>query len=528
MPEEAQIDGRDGGTEHDRRHFLKMTGGAGVAVAGLTAFAASSGVGSPLSAASSESGIVEMTAVDLRGAIAARRVSCREVMAAYLARIERLNPTFHAIVSLRDPGLLLQQADAADIALRRDGPRGPLHGFPQAPKDAEDTADIVTTRGSQLTRNYQPKSDSLLVERARKAGAIMIGKTNMPEFGLGSHTYNSIFPTTVNAWNPALSAGGSSGGAGTAIAQRLLPLADGSDMMGSIRNPAGWANIVGLRTSFGRIPSVSGDTFFMQLPVQGPMARTVADAALLLSAQAGFDDRNALALQGDPRLFAGSLDRDFKGARVGFLGDLGGYLPMEDGVLDVCRKSLRHFEALGCIVEDVTPRFDLDSLWQAWVTLRSSALAAAMGGMLERQEVRDAIKPEVIWELEQGKTRSAAQVWAASAVRSAWYAELHRLYQSYDFLVLPTAQVFPFDANIHWPKSVGGRTMDTYHRWMEIAIYATLASVPTLAVPAGFDSRGRPMGIQIMARPQQDLTALQIGHAYEKASGFSKLRAAGA
>lgn len=470
----------------------------------------------------SDTAITGLTAVELRAAIAARAVSCREVMSAFLDRIDAINPAFNAIVSQRDPALLLCEADKADALLARGEATGPLHGFPQAPKDLAATTDIPTTLGSPFMRTNLPKTDAIIVERARKAGAIMIGKTNTPEFGLGSQTYNGVFGTTLNAWNPRLAAGGSSGGAAVALAQRMLPVADGSDMMGSLRNPAGWNNVVGLRPSQGLVPGQVNEVFYQQLGCEGPMGRTVADTALLLSVQAGRDAKTPLSLACDPASFAGSLDHDFKGARVGFMGDFGGYLAMEPGVLDLCNIALKHFETVGCTMDTVIPDFDMDVLWQTWLVLRGFAIAGIVGGLYADPALREQMKPEAIWEIENGLALTGQQVFKASVDRSAWYQAVTRLFDQYDFLVLPSAQVFPFEASIHWPQDINGRAMDTYHRWMEVTIPATLAGIPTISVPAGFDDRNRPMGLQIMGPSQADLDVLKIAHAYEQASGFSK------
>ena len=467
--------------------------------------------------------ITDMTAVELGAAIRARRVSCREVMDACLGRVAAVNPAVNAIVSLQDPDALREQAEARDAEIARGAWRGPLHGMPQAPKDLAATAGIPTTQGSPLLAGFVPEVDAIVVERARKAGAILIGKTNTPEFGLGSHTYNPVFGVTRNAWDHRMSAGGSSGGAAVALATRMLPVADGSDMMGSLRNPAGWANVVGFRPSFGRVPyGPSGEVFIQQLATEGPMGRTVADAALLLSVQAGFDPRVPLSIDRDPSVFAGALDRDFRGARIGWLGDQDGYLPTEPGVLEVCRSALGHFEAIGCTVEGVTPDFDMARLWEAWLVLRGTLVAGAAGPLYADPVTRAQLKPEAVWEIENGLRVGGPEVFKASATRSAWYQEMRRLFETYDFLVLPTAQVFPFAADLHWPERVGGRRMDTYHRWMEVVIPGTLGGGPVLAVPAGFDSRDRPMGLQILGPARADLATLQIGHAYEQASGFSR------
>ncbi|RZL87256.1 MAG: amidase [Variovorax sp.] len=473
--------------------------------------------------------ITGWTAIQLSQAIQSRNVSCTEVMAAYLAQINRLNPKVNAIVSLQArEGLMAQAAErdtqlAAAKAVGRGV--GRMHGFPQAPKDLANTAGIVTTQGSPILRNYVPKTDAIVVERARKAGAVMVGKTNTPEFGLGSHTYNTVFGTTGNAYDPSRSAGGSSGGAAVALALNMLPVADGSDMMGSLRNPAGWNNVFGFRPSAGRVPyGPTGEVFMQQFGYEGPMGRTVADLSMLLSVQAGYDARTPLSLDQDPSVFAKPLARDFKGARIGWLGDYNGYLPIEAGVMDTCTKALKNFETVGCTVEAVQPDFPMEKLWATWLAIRGFVIAGVAGGLYADPKTRAMMKPEAVWEIENGLKLSGADVYRASSDRSAWYQALNTLFQRYDYLVLPTAQVFPFDAKLDWPKSIAGKPMDTYHRWMEVVIGGTLAGIPVLNVPAGFGPNGLPMGLQVMGRAQADLAVLQIGHAYEQACGYTARR----
>lgn len=500
----------------DRRRFFARS--AAFAAAG-------SALGLAAQPARADADIVSMDAVALSRAIASRSVSCREVMQAYLAQIDRLNPQVNAIVSLQDREGLLRQADERDAQLRAGQRMGWMHGFPQAPKDLAATAGIITTQGSPILRDDVPKTDAIVVERARRAGAILIGKTNTPEFGLGSHTYNTVFGTTGNAYDPRRSAGGSSGGAAVALALRMLPVADGSDMMGSLRNPAAWNNVFGLRPSAGRVPfGPTSEVFLQQLGYEGPMARTAADLAMLLSVQAGFDARAPLSLETDPATFTRSLQRDFKGLRVGWLGDYDGYLPTEPGVMDLCREALRHFDTLGCRVDAVRPDYAPERLWRTWLTLRGFIVANSAGALYANEKTRAQLKPEAVWEIESGLKLSAADVWRASVDRSAWYRALNALFQTYDVLVLPTTQVFPFDAKLDWPRSIAGRTMDTYHRWMEVVIGGTLAGVPVVSVPAGFGPGGLPMGLQILAPARQDFALLQLAHAWEQASGYTAKR----
>lgn len=464
--------------------------------------------------------IVGWDALPLSRAIHAREVSCREVMATYLAHIAVFNPRVNAIVSLRDEEALLAEADERDRELARGASRGWLHGIPQAIKDLSATAGIPTTLGSPLFADQVPSRDGIMVERIRRAGAIVIGKTNTPEFGLGSHTYNPVFGATRNAYDPTRTAGGSSGGAAAALAMRLLPVADGSDMMGSLRNPAAYHNIFGFRPSFGRVPhGPQPEVFGHQLATEGPMGRTVADLARLLATQAGPDPRVPLSIAEDPAVFAGDLERDVRGLRLGWLGDWQGYLPMEEGVLSLCERALGTFRALGCEVEPLVPDFDPARLWECWVTLRQWAVAGNLGEAFLDPARRERLKPEAQWEVEGGLARSALDVHRANLTRSAWYACLLELFEHYDYLVLPTAQVFPFPVEQTWPKAIAGRPMDTYHRWMEVVIPGSLSGCPVISLPAGFNDAGLPMGIQVIGRHQADLAVLQLARAYERASG---------
>lgn len=500
-----------------RRRFLVCSGAVSAAAGatGLGWLPSAAWAQAPVSAAD----LVAADAVDLAEWIRTRKVSCREVMVAFLDQIERLNPKVNAIVSLQARDGLLAQADERDAQLARGEYLGWMHGMPQAIKDLAATAGIPTTSGSPILKDYIPKHDAIIVERVRKAGAIIIGKTNTPEFGMGSQTYNPVFGTTLNAYDPTRTAGGSSGGAAVALALRMLPVADGSDMAGSLRNPAAFNNVYGFRPSAGRVPyGPTGEVFFQQLGYEGPMGRTVRDLAMLLSVQAGFDDRTPLSIAQDPKQFAGSLQRDFKGARIGWLGDFDGYLPMEPGILDLCKASFRHFEAVGCTVEATKPEFDMGKVWKTWLTLRHWTIANLAGSFHADPAKRALLKPEILWEVEGGLNLTGADVWKATADRSAWYQALRSLFKRYDFLILPTAQVFPFDASIHWPKEVAGRPMDTYHRWMEVVTGITLSGCPAISVPVGFSPGGLPMGMQIVGPATADLAVLQIAHAHEQAS----------
>ncbi len=458
--------------------------------------------------------ILQKDAHVLAALIAAGELSAVNLMQATLDRIELANPQHNAIVALRDADVLLAEARAADAIPSV----GPLHGMPVAIKELANVRGLPTTQGSPLFAGAIAAADDIMVARMRAAGAIIIGKTNVPEFGLGSHTYNPVYGATGNAYDPALSAGGSSGGAAVALATGMLSIADGSDEMGSLRNPAGWNNIYGFRPSWGLVPSEPrDDTFLHQLRTNGPMARSPADIALLLGVQAGPDARQPHGVVPDDY---SDLSANVAGRRIGWLGDWGGTLPFEDGVMETCEIATTTFDEIGCPVDDLDPPFSRDALWDAWVTLRQWWAAASLAPLYDDPATRDALKPAAIWEVEQGRRLSAAQIHAASVIRSDWFAVAARLFDTYGALVLPTAQCWPFPVAWDWPKSIGGVAMDTYHRWMEVVIPASLIGMPTLAVPAGFGAHGLPMGLQLIGRRGGDLGLLQLGQVWHSATDW--------
>jgi amidase len=456
----------------------------------------------------------------LTRALQAGQVSCVELMNACLDHIARLNPAFNAIVALQERDILLSQARDCDDERRRGQVRGPLHGVPFAVKDLEPVRGIRTTYGSPLFNEFVPQSDSLMVGRLRRAGALFIGKTNVPEFGLGSHTYNGVYGPTRNAWDPGRSAGGSSGGAAVALALRMVPFADGSDYGGSLRNPAGWNHVFGLRPSIGRVPSDARDDWLPSIGVLGPMARTVTDLALLLSVQAGFDARAPLSIAGNGAAFRTSLGADLAGKRIAWGGDLGGHTPCERGVLDICGRALKTFEALGCVVEPARPDYDLEAVWRAVLALRGWQQGAIMLPFYRDPVQRAQLKPEAIFEVETGLKLSAYDITAASAVRSEWYQALRRFFDRYDYFVLPSAQVFPFPVDWQWPREIEGNSMSTYHEWMKAALLVSMSGCPSLAAPAGFTPQGLPVGVQIIAPSRHELDCLQLAYAYEAASSW--------
>lgn len=463
--------------------------------------------------------VTSWTATELSNAIHLRYISCREVMRATLDRIDAVNPKVNAIVSRVDEADLLRQADERDAQLARGESMGWLHGIPQAIKDLAPTAGIASTQGSPLLKNFVPKEDGLMVQRMKAAGCIVVGKTNVPEFGLGSHTFNAVFGATGNAFDPAKSAGGSSGGAAVALATRMLAVADGSDFMGSLRNPAAWNNIFGMRPSQGRVPMwPAQDVWINQLGTEGPMGRSVQDVAKLLAVQAGWDARSPLSIAEGGQQFNGSLDADPKGLKIGWLGDLNGYLAMEPGILDVCGEGLKRLENIGCHVEPVSLGIPPERVWACWLAWRRALVASRLAPFMLQPKNRELMKPEALWEVDQGGKLTGTELLSASATRSLLYQQLLQLFEKVDFLAIPTAQVWPFDVTKRWPTEIAGRAMDTYHRWMEVVIVPTLAGLPSISVPVGFNAAGLPMGMQLIGKPRGDWALLQLAHAYEQAA----------
>ena len=454
---------------------------------------------------------------ELSRAIRERELSAREVVAAHLERIDAVNPKVNAIVSLR-PEAALAEADAADQRMARGEPVGPLHGLPIAIKDLMDTAGIRTTYGSKLFAEHVPEVDSLLVARLKAAGAIVVGKTNTPEAGAGSHTFNEVFGTTRNPWRLDRSAGGSSGGAGAALAAGMLPLADGSDHGGSIRNPASFNNVVGLRPTPGLVPHPGDGDVWDVASVVGPMARTVGDLTLMLTAIVGPDPRSPLS-HGAPAEFAGDLRGDLDGLRVAWTPDLGG-LPIEASVRAVCDEAIGQFAACGANVEHID--LDLRDADLAFETLRAvgfARLPELFGAQLE--DLRGRVKDTVIWNAEQGLALDGATVARAMDARGRTFQQVAALLQDYDVIVAPAAQVAPFDADIEYPAEVDGVAMPHYLGWMRACSRITVSSHPVAAVPAGFTGDGLPVGIQLVGRYRGDRRLLEIAAAWEAATGLT-------
>ncbi|HZT30441.1 MAG TPA: amidase [Bryobacteraceae bacterium] len=474
-------------------------------------------VGASLAASSAADAIPDiclLSAAEMARRIRAKQLSAREALAAHLKQIERVNPKVNAIVTLVE-----EQAETrareADEALAHGKAAGPLHGLPIAHKDLQPTKGIRTTFGSRIYKDFVPQEDSLLVERVRRAGAIVLGKTNTPEFGAGSQTFNEVFGATHNPYDLSKTCGGSTGGGAVALACRMLPLADGSDMGGSLRNPASFCNVVGLRPSPGRVPAWPVMMGWFPLSVEGPMARSVADVAFFLSAIAGPDERAPLSISEPGSRFARPLARSFKGVRVAWWKDLGG-LPVDARVQQAVNAQRRVFESLGCVVEEAEP--DFHGADETFKTLRAWSFTLQMAELVEQH--RELVKDTILWEVERGRRLTALEVGHAAMRQTELYQQVRQFFERYEFFVLPVSQVPPFDIRQPYVTEIEGVAMPTYIDWMKSCYYISTVANPALSVPCGFTPEGLPVGIQIVARHRDDWGLLQMGHAFEQAAGL--------
>ena len=455
-----------------------------------------------------------MTATELARRIRARELSARDTMAAHLQHIERLNPCVNAIVTLL-PERAMDGARAADEALARGTSVGPLHGLPIAHKDLVLTKGIRTTYGSRIYKDFVPDQDALIVERMRSAGAITIGKTNTPEFGAGSQTFNEVFGATLNPYDLTKTCGGSSGGAAVALACGMLPLADGTDIGGSLRNPANFCNVVGFRTAPGRVPVYPAQVAWSPLSVQGPMARTVQDVALFLSVLAGPDHRVPISIAEPGSTFARPLGRDFKGVRMAWNRTFGG-LPVDPRVTAAIDAQRPTFEALGAIVEDGTPDFsDADEIFKTW---RAWNFALRYGELL--QTYRHLMKDTLIWNIEAGESITGPQLARIATQRTTLYHRVREFMETYEFMICPVSQVPPFDVRQPYITEINGVPMETYIDWMRSCYFVTVTGLPAISVPCGFTPEGLPVGVQIVGRHQDEFGVLQLAYTFQEATQY--------
>jgi amidase len=454
-------------------------------------------------------------ALKLAALLKARKLSATEVVRAFIARIEQVNAKLNAIVTF-----LPEQALAAARAMdrKRDKP-GPFYGLPIAYKDLVPTRGVRTTYGSLLYKDEVPGENHLIVDRLSAAGAILIGKTNTPEFGAGSQTFNRVFGATRNPYDLTKTCGGSSGGAAAAVAADILPFADGSDLAASLRNPGNYCNVVGFRPTPGRVPSWPAANSWDTLAVMGPIARTVADAAFLFSAMAGPDPRAPVSLAEPGSFFQRPLKREFKKTRIAWSRDLGG-LPMDPRVAQVLKPFRKTFQDLGCVVEDGEP--DFDGATESFETLRAIAFLQKYGALAEKHG--DKVKDTVLWNVEEGRRRSGADVARAEALRTQLFHRLRTFLERYEFLVCPVNQLPPYSVDLEWPREIAGVPMGNYLDWMKSCYYVTITGHPAISVPAGFTAEGLPVGLQIVGRYRDDFGVLQLAHAFESATQTWKER----
>ncbi len=454
----------------------------------------------------------------MRSLLDSGKVSSRELLAAHLRRIEEVNPELNAIVTLT-PEIAHQRALAADDAQVKGESLGLLHGLPIAHKDITDTAGVLTTMGSPIYKDRVPEKDDLIVERIRNAGAIMVGKTNTPEFGAGSQTFNEVFGVTSNPYDTSKTCGGSSGGAAVALAARMLPIADGSDLGGSLRNPASFCNVVGFRPSGGRVPTVPSSNLWMPMATKGPMARTVSDISLFMQAIAGPHQLAPSSNIESPDIFSGSLERNFAGTKVAWSPDLGG-LPVDPAVRTALASVPDRLSNLGCEVVEKWP--DLSDAPEIFQTLRAEIFAHSYASLLKTH--RDQLKATVIWNAEKGLAMSMKDHGEACFKQAQMFAELQHFMADIDFLACPVTQVPPFSKEIEYPKEIEGIRFDTYIDWMRSCSDITTTTHPAISVPAGFTPEGLPVGLQIVGKSRDDRSVLELAYAFEQATGIGQRR----
>jgi amidase len=505
-----------------RREALKLGTNAAVSAAITPVLSASPLVRAPNPALAADPSpdICFMRAVDMARLIREKKLSAREVMQAHLKQISRVNSKVNAVVTLVPEDQLTAQAAAADESLAKGKSLGPLHGIPVGAKDLHETAGIRTTYGSPLHRDFIPDFDCRVVQREKAAGGIVIGKTNVPEFGLGSQTFNPVFGPTRNPYDVSKTCGGSTGGGAVSLACGMVPLADGSDMGGSLRNPPNFCNVVGIRPSPGRVSDIPTRLGWFTLSVPGPVARNVTDCAFLLSVQAGYDHHSPISIDQSGEQFAKPLERNFKGVRVAMFKDLG--LPWNPEVKTGVKAQAKVFESLGCIVEEAEP--DLTDANEAFMAWRHWSTELSFGDLLATHG--DQLNEYIHWHVEEGRKLTGPYLSRVEAKRYALFQRLAAFMSKYEFFVLPVNQVLPFDVNVHYPTEIAGTKMENYIAWMKSAYYISAAGNPAMSVPCAFSQGGLPIGIQIVGRHHDDFGVLQLGYAFEQATNIGKRRPA--
>ena len=477
----------------------------------LISAAAASAFDGTATGGSAASSVYWMSAIEMARLIRAKKLSAREALVEHLKQIERVNPKVNAIVTLV-PEMAEKAAARADEMQAHGAKLGPLHGLPAAHKDLRPTRGIRTTWGSPLYRDFIPTENDLVVDRLQAAGAITLGKTNTPEFGAGSQTFNTVFGATRNPWDLTKTCGGSSGGAAVALACGLVPVADGSDMGGSLRNPAAFSNVVGFRPSAGRVPDPLAAFAWSTLSTSGCLGRSVADLAYVLSTIAGPDPRAPLSIREPGTVFAQPLARNFKGVRVAWFKDLGG-VPFDPRVRTVVDGHRATFESLGCIVEQVEPDFAPAEI--SFRVLRAWNSAQAYGPRLREQP--DGFKDTLKDEIEEGLRLTGTEVAHAEVAHGHVWRRFQAFLEKYEYFVLPTTQLPPFDVATPYPTEIAGVRFTNYIDWMKSCWYISTAGNPAINVPAGFTPEGLPVGVQSVGRWHADFSVLQLAHAFEQA-----------
>lgn len=462
-----------------------------------------------------------MPAVDQAEAVRKKHISAAELMRAHLDQIERINPKVNALVTMVSEDEAMSRAREADEALARGDETGPLHGLPMVHKDLLVTKDITTTFGSPIYRDYVPDHDNLMIERLKGAGAISLGKSNTPEFGAGAQTFNAVFGETLNPYDLEKTCGGSSGGSAVALATGMVPVADGTDMGGSLRIPAAFCNIVGLRPSMNRVPIWPTVSAWSPLQVDGPMGRTVQDVALAMSVIAGPDGKAPMASTESADIFRRPLDRDFKGTKIAWSRDMGG-LPMDRRIVKAMEAQIPTFTDMGIHVEEATPDFtDADEVFRA---LRAWHFEMNFGRLLETN--KDQLKDAVIWNIEEGLQLTGPALARTERLRTALYHRVRTFLEEYEFLILPVTAVPPFDVKQQYVEEIDGIKMETYIDWLRTCYFITVTGLPAASVPCGFTDEGLPVGMQIVGRPHDDFGVLQLAYAFQEATEFWKQRPA--
>ncbi len=463
--------------------------------------------------------LIRLTAREAIRRVLAGEITPLDLIDAAARRVADCEPRLNALPTLcfdraRDRAKRIM----ADKRRHDPGARGWLAGLPVAIKDLTDVAGVRTTYGSPIFKDHVPAASHPVVERIEANGGIVVAKSNTPEFGAGGSTFNEVFGRTANPWNTALTCGGSTGGGAAALAAGEIWLAQGTDHAGSLRRPASYCSVVGLRPSPGRVTRGAPNNLYAPLSVQGPMARNIPDLALFLDAMAGFCPRDPLTFDAPAVSFSEAVTRRERPKRIAFTADFGGQVPMDSETRDICRKAVRRFEELGAVVEEAAP--DIGAMAEAFLVLRSQAFVVDREEQLKTH--RDLLKADIIWNTEQGLKATPSRLAWADRERAAFYRRVAAFFETYDLLVTPGASTPAFDVNLRHPERIDGKPLEHYLGASLITGLTTLMGVPSLAVPCGFDQYGRPVGLQIVGRPRGEAALLAAGALLEEVTGLDR------